>query len=68
MTRHLLLAEDDPDIRVMSKMALKRAGYRVTAAATGRDVLERVAQDRPDGGARESHPRGGTVSGDVGIR
>ncbi|HMF99469.1 MAG TPA: response regulator [Vicinamibacterales bacterium] len=38
----------DPDIRVMSKMALKRAGYRVTAAASGRDVLERVAQDRPD--------------------
>ena len=48
MSRHLPMAEDDPDIRVVSKMALKRAGYRVTAAATGREVLERVAQDRPD--------------------
>jgi len=31
----------------VSKIALKRAGYRVTAAAPG-EVLERVAEDRPD--------------------
>jgi CheY-like chemotaxis protein len=48
MSQHLLLAEDDPDIRLVSKMALKRAGYRVTAAANGRELLDRVAEDRPD--------------------
>ena len=45
---HLILAEDDPDIRLVSKLALKRAGYRVTATANGREALEAVAQDRPD--------------------
>jgi len=45
MSQHLLLAEDDPEIRVVSKIALKRAGYRVTAAAPGREVLERIAED-----------------------
>src|SRR5262245_40753360 len=43
-----MLAEDDPDIRLVSRLALKRAGYRVTATANGRELLERVAQDRPD--------------------
>jgi CheY-like chemotaxis protein len=48
MSLHLLLAEDDPDIRLVSKAALKRAGYRVTAAVDGREVLARVVEDRPD--------------------
>ena len=48
MIQHLLLAEDDPDIRLVSKTALKRAGYRVTVAANGREALECVAADRPD--------------------
>ena len=48
MSLHLLLAEDDPDIRLVSKLALKRAGYRVTAVENGLEVLGRVAEDRPD--------------------
>jgi two-component system phosphate regulon response regulator PhoB len=43
-----MLAEDDPDIRLVSRLALKRAGYRVTATADGRELLERVAEERPD--------------------
>jgi len=48
MSLHLLLAEDDPDIRLVSKLALKRAGYRVTATSNGRELLDAVALDRPD--------------------
>jgi CheY-like chemotaxis protein len=43
-----MLAEDDPDIRLVSRLALKRAGYRVTAAENGRELLDKVAEDRPD--------------------
>ena len=48
MSQHLLLAEDDPDICLVSKMALKRAGYQVTTAASGSEALARVADARPD--------------------
>lgn len=48
MSLHVMLAEDDPDIRLVSRLALKRAGFRVTATANGRELLERVALDRPD--------------------
>ena len=48
MSLLLLLAEDDPDIRLVSKMALKRAGYRVATAENGREVFERLAEERPD--------------------
>jgi CheY-like chemotaxis protein len=48
MSLHVLFAEDDPDIRLVSRLALKRAGYRVTATANGRELLERVAEEKPD--------------------
>lgn len=44
----MLLAEDDPDIRLVTRLALKKAGYRVTATENGRQLLERIAQERPD--------------------
>jgi CheY-like chemotaxis protein len=47
MTR-ALLAEDDPDIRLVARLALKKAGFDVTAVTNGAEVLARVAQDRPD--------------------
>ena len=43
-----MLAEDDPDIRLVSRLALKRAGFRVTATGNGRELLERVAEEKPD--------------------
>ena len=42
------MAEDDPDIQLVARLALKRAGYRVTAVSNGKSLLERVAQERPD--------------------
>jgi CheY-like chemotaxis protein len=45
---HVVLAEDDPDIRLVARLALKKAGYRVTAVTNGRELLEKVAEDRPD--------------------
>lgn len=44
----ILLAEDDPDIQLVAKLALKRAGYRVTAVSNGRELLERVQVEKPD--------------------
>src|SRR5262249_23769110 len=43
MSQHLLLGGRRSEIRVVSKIALKRAGYRVTAAAT-----QRHARIEPD--------------------
>jgi CheY-like chemotaxis protein len=48
MSRHVLLAEDDMGIRLIARLALERAGWRVTVAANGRETLERVAKERPD--------------------
>lgn len=48
MSLHVVLAEDDPDIRLVARLALKKAGYRVTAVTNGRELLERVAEERPD--------------------
>jgi CheY-like chemotaxis protein len=45
---HVVLAEDDPDIRLVARLALKKAGYRVTAVTNGRELLEKVAEERPD--------------------
>ena len=44
----ILMAEDDPDIQLVARLALKKAGYRVTAVSNGRDLLARVADERPN--------------------
>ena len=44
----LLLVEDDPDIQLVARAALKRAGFTVTALPTGAAALQRVRIDRPD--------------------
>ena len=48
MSLHVVLAEDDPDIRLVARLALKKAGYRVTAVTNGRELLEKVTEERPD--------------------
>jgi CheY-like chemotaxis protein len=45
---YVVLAEDDPDIRLVARLALKKAGYRVTAVSNGRELLEKVAEEQPD--------------------
>lgn len=44
----VLLADDDPDIRLVARLALKRGGFDVTAVDSGPAVLEQVASVRPD--------------------
>ena len=44
----MLLAEDDPDIRLVARLALKKAGCRVTVTQNGRELLERIAEEKPD--------------------
>jgi CheY-like chemotaxis protein len=48
MSGHVLLAEDDTGIRLIARLALQRAGWRVTVATNGREALEQVAKERPD--------------------
>jgi DNA-binding response OmpR family regulator len=44
----LLLVEDDPDIQLVARAALKRAGFTVAVSPDGEAALERVRSDRPD--------------------
>lgn len=48
MAGHLLLAEDDHDIRAVATLALRREGFDVTAVADGEAVLACVHAARPD--------------------
>ena len=40
MVKKILIAEDDPDIRLILKMVLGEAGYEVDARPTGNAILE----------------------------
>jgi CheY-like chemotaxis protein len=44
----LLLAEDEPDVQLIARLSLKRAGFQVTTVSNGVELLDRVATDRPD--------------------
>jgi CheY-like chemotaxis protein len=44
----LLLAEDEPDVQLIARLSLKKAGFQVTTVNNGVELLERVATDRPD--------------------
>jgi DNA-binding response OmpR family regulator len=44
----LLLVEDDPDIQLVARAALKRAGFAVTVLPNGVAALDKVRSDRPD--------------------
>ena len=41
---HILLAEDDADLRELLSFSLVRAGYLVTSCSNGLDLLERLLQ------------------------
>jgi len=45
---HVLIIDDDPDIREALEIVLGAAGYRVTGCATGPAGLEAARTDRPD--------------------
>ncbi len=45
---HILVVEDDPDVRRVIVECLSLIGYRVTEAANGNEGLEAVAASKPD--------------------
>lgn len=45
---NVILAEDDPDIQLVARLALKRAGFTVKVVGNGQEALEAVRQQQPD--------------------
>ena len=45
---HILIAEDERDIRELVAFTLTFAGHQVTQAANGREALDLTLQNRPD--------------------
>ena len=45
---NVVLAEDDPDIQLVARLALKRAGFTVKVVANGLEALEAVRLQPPD--------------------
>lgn len=48
MSLSVILAEDDPDIQLVARLALKRAGFAVRVVSNGLEALEAVRTDPPD--------------------
>jgi two-component system, OmpR family, alkaline phosphatase synthesis response regulator PhoP len=48
MSLSVVLAEDDPDIQLVARLALKRAGFTVRVVGNGREAIEAVQADPPD--------------------
>jgi CheY-like chemotaxis protein len=44
----LLIVEDDPNLRVVIRMVLERAGYEVAEARHGVDALDSIGVEKPD--------------------
>jgi len=44
----VLLAEDEPDVQLIARLALKRAGLQVVTVGNGLEVLDRVGPEQPD--------------------
>jgi two-component system cell cycle sensor histidine kinase/response regulator CckA len=45
---HVLLVEDDPTVAGGLKLSLQEEGFEVSVAATGAEVLPRIAERKPD--------------------
>jgi DNA-binding response OmpR family regulator len=48
MTLKAVLAEDDPDIQLVARLSLKRAGFQVLVASNGAEALAKVTSEQPD--------------------
>lgn len=46
--RTILLADDEPMILRVMRLALEKDGYQVDTAIDGKDALEKIAASRPD--------------------
>ena len=47
-TPHILLVDDDPNIRHLVQLYLEKEGFRVTPAGRGDDALAAFRRDTPD--------------------
>ena len=45
---HILVVDDDPDLRALVRMALSQAGHIVSEAATGQEALALIDAQAPD--------------------
>lgn len=48
MNMTVVLAEDDPDIQLVARLALKRAGFIVTVGGNGQEALAAIRRQPPD--------------------
>jgi len=48
MSLSVILAEDDPDIQLVARLALKRVGFTVRVVNNGREALAAVREQPPD--------------------
>jgi len=46
--RHIVIVEDNPDIRDLLGLKLRRLGHNVDAVSDGRDGVQRIVDERPD--------------------
>ena len=44
----VVLAEDDPDIQLVARLSLKRAGFTVTVVSNGQEALDTISRHPPD--------------------
>jgi len=44
----VLLAEDEPDVQLIARLSLKKAGLTVVTVGNGLEVLQRVMEEQPD--------------------
>ena len=44
----VLIADDDPDIRMLVRLRLERSGYAVVAASNGLEALQLATESQPD--------------------
>lgn len=48
MSLSIVLAEDEPDIQLVARLALKRAGFTVRVVNNGIEAIAAAKADRPD--------------------
>jgi two-component system, OmpR family, alkaline phosphatase synthesis response regulator PhoP len=48
MSLFVILAEDDPDIQLVARLSLKRAGLTVQVVNNGQEALDAIRERRPD--------------------
>jgi DNA-binding response OmpR family regulator len=48
MSKHVLIADDEPNIVISLEFLMKREGHRVTVARDGDAALDAIRRERPD--------------------